>query len=73
MSDATVLTHDVPYRMLDGNQHGWLTVTVSVGLAGAAMLAKETGVTVLGVCAMYDLYCHKDELLRYRIFPTTTH
>ena len=35
-----------------------------VTLAGLALLAKETGATVLGVCAAYDLYCHKKELLR---------
>jgi len=30
-------------------------LAASVAAASAAMLAKETGVTVLGVCAIYDL------------------
>lgn len=33
----------------------WACLLLSVVLAVAAMLSKETGVTVLGVCAAYDL------------------
>lgn len=33
----------------------WGLLTLSIVLAVAAMLSKETGVTVLGVCAVFDL------------------
>lgn len=33
----------------------WGCLMLSIVLAVAAMLSKETGVTVLGVCAAYDL------------------
>ena len=36
------------------------------GIVGCcAMLAKETGITVLGINVLYDLYLHKDQVKRY--------
>lgn len=37
----------------------WLYLGVCVVFAVAAMLSKETGITVLGMCIIYDvIYCH---------------
>lgn len=44
---------DLPYSSTTARQ--WACLTFCLGFAAAAMLSKETGVTVLLVCAAYDV------------------
>lgn len=44
---------DLPYSSTTARQ--WACLTFCLGFSAAAMLSKETGVTVLLVCAAYDV------------------
>lgn len=47
----------------------WVYLGVCVGFAVAAMLSKETGITVLGLCFIYDvIYCHSWKKVRLSIY-----
>ena len=37
---------------------GWMKLAVSITLAACSMLAKEPGITVLGLCVVYDVLKH---------------
>ncbi|KAG8245339.1 Protein O-mannosyl-transferase tmtc2 [Homalodisca vitripennis] len=54
---------DLPYSSSIARQ--WVCLAVCLGFAAAAMLSKETGVTVLLVCAAYDV------IRSSRIWPGT--
>ena len=45
------------YATLDSNVR-WRYLVASVALTAVSMLSKEQGITVLGVCATYDIFLH---------------
>lgn len=46
---------DIPGLLSSCSVHQWAYLSLAVVLATAAMLSKETGVTVILVCAVYDV------------------
>ena len=50
-------SRDVPYSSDRFSTTGWKWLFGSMMLSAFAMLTKEQGITVLGVCAVYDVVC----------------
>lgn len=49
------LFYDRSFPQRRPSSHSWLRLSLSICLAMTSMLCKEQGVTVLGVCLVYDL------------------
>lgn len=55
-SKAILLSHS--HLASRGMKFSWTLVIISIALAACSLLSKEQGITVIGVCGVFDILLH---------------